>query len=115
MTENIYADRETLMISTLTISAMLAAANKTADLHLHQIAASELAVDREIEQRPISQTAPLIRVESDLQICFGFGARFAPTVLPTFQTGRLAAVDSVSGISIIILRWPDWPSGERFA
>jgi hypothetical protein len=38
----------------------LSAADKVADLHLHQVAAPEFAVDRQIEQRSISQTAALI-------------------------------------------------------
>jgi hypothetical protein len=48
----------------------------------------------------ISQTAPLNEFS---QICFGFRARFAPTVLPAFHSGRLVAGASVSGISMIIL------------
>jgi len=48
--------------------------------------------------------APLIEVEPDFPNCFGFSARFAPIVLPAFQTGRFVAVDTVSGISMIILR-----------
>lgn len=48
-------------------------------------------------------------------ICVGFSVRFAPTVLPTFQTWRLLAVGSVSGISMIILRWSEWPSEDALA
>ena len=44
----------------------LPAADKIANLHLHQAAAPELAVDRQIEQRSISQPATLIEVKSDL-------------------------------------------------
>jgi hypothetical protein len=44
----------------------LPAANKVADLQLHQVAASKFAVDRQVEQRPISNTAALIEVEPDL-------------------------------------------------
>ena len=47
------------------------------------------------------------------QIRFGFIARFAPTVLSAFQTGRLVALSSVSSIFIIVLLWPHWPSLER--
>ncbi len=39
-------------------------ADKVADLHLHQVAALKFAVDRQIEQRPISQVPPLIEIES---------------------------------------------------
>ena len=49
----------------------LPSADKIADLHLHQIATSELAVDRQVEQRPISQTASLIEVEPDLSDLLG--------------------------------------------
>lgn len=41
----------------------LPTADKVADPHLHQVAASEFAVDRQIEQRPISQASTLIEIE----------------------------------------------------
>ncbi len=44
----------------------LSTADKVADLRPHEIAAPEFAVDRQVEQRPISQAAALIEVESDL-------------------------------------------------
>lgn len=91
----------------------LSATDKVADLHLHQVAASELAVDRQIEQRSIPQTAALIEIKTDSQICFGFRARFAPTALPAFQTWRLAVVGSASSVSMFVLQWPDWPVEER--
>jgi catecholate siderophore receptor len=43
----------------------LSAADKIADFHLHEVAATELAVDREVEQCAITQAAALIEVESD--------------------------------------------------
>gem|GEM_PF-2970449 len=64
----------------------LSPANNVAIFNTHQIAAAELAVDRKVKQCAITQAAALIEVESDFQICFGFSARFAPTVLPAFQT-----------------------------
>jgi hypothetical protein len=65
----------------------LPAADKVADLHPHQIAAPEFAIDRQVEQRPISQAAALIEVKSDL-----------PDLL-RFQ--RALRADGSSGI-------PDW-------
>ena len=50
----------------------LPAADKVAYLHLHQVAASEFAVDRQIEQRPISQPAALIKVEPDFPYLLRF-------------------------------------------
>ncbi len=50
----------------------LSTADKVADLHPHEVAATELAVDREVEQRPISQAAALIEVESDLPYLLRF-------------------------------------------
>src|SRR5436309_2056370 len=44
----------------------LPTAHKITDFHPHQIAATQFAVDREIEKRTISQAAALIEVESDL-------------------------------------------------
>ena len=44
----------------------LSAADNVTDLHLHQVTASKLAIDRKIKQRPISQAAALIEVETDL-------------------------------------------------
>ncbi|MBS4076605.1 hypothetical protein KGY14_15560 [Ameyamaea chiangmaiensis] len=43
----------------------LSAADNVADLHLHQVAAPKLAIDGEIEKRPISQAAALIEVKTD--------------------------------------------------
>lgn len=90
----------------------LPAADQVANLDLHEVTAPQLAVYRQVEQCPISQAAMLIEVETNPQICFGFRARFAPTVLPAFQTGRFGALSSDS-FSMIILRWPDGPSEER--
>ncbi len=64
----------------------LSAADKVANLHLHQVAASEFAIDREVEQRAITQAAALIEVEPNLPYLLRLQARFAPTVLPAFQT-----------------------------
>ena len=64
----------------------LAAAHKVANFHLHQVTAPQLAIDRQVEQRSISQATPLVEAEADLQICFGLSAGFAPTVRPAFQT-----------------------------
>jgi hypothetical protein len=50
----------------------LPAGDKVADLHLHQVAAPEFAVDRQVEQRPISQAAALIEVKSDLPYLLRF-------------------------------------------
>jgi hypothetical protein len=88
-------------------------ANEVADLHPHQVAASEFAVDRQVEQRPISQAAALIEVKSYLPYLLRFQGTLRADSLPAFQTWRLAVLDSVSGISMIILRWPEWPSEER--
>lgn len=44
----------------------LAAAHKVANLDLHQVTAPQLAVDRQVEQRSISQATPLVEVEADL-------------------------------------------------
>jgi hypothetical protein len=44
----------------------LPAADKVADFHLHQVAASKFTVDRQVEQRPVSQAATLIEVKPDL-------------------------------------------------
>lgn len=44
----------------------LPTADKVANSHLHQVAASEFAVDRQIEQRPISQASTLIEIEPNL-------------------------------------------------
>jgi hypothetical protein len=83
----------------------LPAADKVSDLHLHQVAAPELAVERQVEQRPIRQAAALIEVKSDLPYPLRFkNACFAPTVLPTFRPWRLVTVGSVSGISMIVLQ-----------
>jgi len=43
----------------------LSAADNVADLHLHQIAAPQLAIDRQIEKRQISWAAALIEVKTD--------------------------------------------------
>jgi len=76
-----------------------------ADLHLYQVAASKFAVDRQVEQRPISQAAALIEVEPDFPYLLRFQrTRFAPTVLPAFQTCRLSAAGAVSDISMIVLQ-----------
>lgn len=40
------------------------AADNVTTLHLHKVATAELAVDRKVEPRPISQAAALIEVES---------------------------------------------------
>lgn len=37
----------------------------------------------------------------------------ASTVPSAFQTSRLVAVGSISGISMIVLQWPDWPPEEH--
>ena len=51
-----------------------------------------------------SLSAPLtITVHAALDICLGFSARFAPTVLPAFHTGRLLVAVSVAGVSKIVL------------
>ncbi|MDQ1231547.1 hypothetical protein QE379_002973 [Sphingomonas sp. SORGH_AS 879] len=50
----------------------LSAADEVADLHLDQVAASKFAVDRQIEQRPISQAATLIEVEPYLPYLLRF-------------------------------------------
>jgi len=39
--------------------------NNVADLHLHDITATQLAVDRGIEQRPVTQSSVLVEKETD--------------------------------------------------
>ena len=48
-------------------SSGLPATDDVANLHLRQVTAPELAVDCQVEQRPISQAATLIEVESDFR------------------------------------------------
>ena len=50
----------------------LPAADNVADLHLYQVAPPQFAVDRQVEQRPISQAAALIEVKSDLPYLLRF-------------------------------------------
>lgn len=89
----------------------LTVADNIANLHPDKVTAPKLAVDCQVEQCSISQATVLIEVKSDLpNFLFGLSARFAPTVLPAFQAWRL--VDLVSGISMIVLRGPEWPPEE---
>lgn len=66
--------------------ADLPAADKVADCHLHEITTTQIAVDREVKQGPVSKAAALIEVEAFLPDLLGFRARFAPTARPAFQT-----------------------------
>jgi len=85
----------------------LPAADKVANLHLHQVAAPELAVDRQIEQRSISQPATLIEVNRISQICFGFKARFVPTVhLAQSSSILMPGVSALRSPSISRRCWP---------
>lgn len=68
----------------------LPAADKVADLQLHQVAAPQFAVDRRIEQSPSSQAAALIEIESDCPNLLRFqralradGSRGCGTASPT--------------------------------
>ncbi len=54
----------------------LTSAHKVADLHLHQVAAPKLAVDLQIEQRSISQTATLVEIETDFSDLLRFQSSF---------------------------------------
>ncbi len=49
----------------------LPAADKVADLHPHQVATPQLAVDHQIEQRPVSHATLLIEVQSDFPNLLG--------------------------------------------
>ena len=90
----------------------LAAAHKVANLHLHQVTAPQLAVDRQVEQRSISQATPLVEVEADLPDLLRLERApraDRPPGIPDLTLGG----SFVSGISMIVLQRPDWPSEER--
>lgn len=50
----------------------MSAVDEVADFHPHEVAATQLAVDREIEQRAISQSAALIEVKSNFPYLLRF-------------------------------------------
>jgi hypothetical protein len=57
-------------------SSNLSATDDIADFHLHQVATPKLAIDRQIEKRPISQAAALIEVKADFPDLLWFQSPF---------------------------------------
>lgn len=54
----------------------LSTTDNVANFHLHEVAATELTVDRKVEECTISQAASLIEVKSDLPNLLGFQCSF---------------------------------------
>jgi hypothetical protein len=59
--------------------ANASATDDVADPDLHEVAAAQLAVDSQVEQRPVAQSLVLVEVEPDAQISRGFSGRLGPT------------------------------------
>jgi hypothetical protein len=90
-----------------------AAANEVADLDFHDAAATQLAVDVEVEQgssrRHCSRSSQKRIAHT---CCGGFSARLAPTMRPAFHGRRSRAAGSNCKCPIAFSFRPHWPTGE---
>ena len=87
--------------------ADLPATDNVADFHLDEVAATQLAVDPEVEQCPISNAAALIEEEADLPYLLRLQRALCADSAPSVPELTLGDVSSVSEISMFILRWPE--------
>jgi hypothetical protein len=81
--------------------------NQITNLNLHQIAAAQLALDREVEKGTISELVILVEHETHRQISLSLNGRFAPSLRPAFQPGPLSAGSKFE--CPIVLHGQEWP------
>ncbi len=70
------------------------------DLHLHQAAAAQLAIDCHVEQREIAMVLSQFKPHSDRPDVLWFQRSLRPTIRPLFQAGRRARMAGRFGVSI---------------
>jgi len=68
--------------------------------HLNKIAAAQLAVDGQIEQRRVAMALGKSSRTLIAQTCLGFSGRFWPAMCPLLQAGRGAGLAGKKGISM---------------
>ncbi|WP_257558553.1 hypothetical protein [Sphingobium sp. CFD-2] len=93
----------------------LSAADKNADFHAHEIAATELAVGRQVEQRPISQSAALTEVEADFPYLLWFQRTLRPDGPSSIPDWAFCGRGFSCDISMMLLQRPEWPPEERLS
>lgn len=77
-----------------------------ADFDLYEIAATQLAIDGEIEQGAITHRRSRSRKKRIAHTWRGFSARFAPTFRPAFQARRSCAAGSYCESPMMFLLRP---------
>ena len=86
--------------------ADLATQDQITGIHLHHVAASELAVDRKIEERAVTLAAMLIEKEAYRPNLPGFQRTLRSRVRPASQARRPASTGSYSAVSMFLLARP---------
>ena len=86
--------------------------DEVVDLHLHNVAASQLAVDGQVEYGRSRNRRSWSSRNRTARTCCGLSGRLAPSLRPAFQ-GRFLAPGSNSEYSTAALPWPTWPMKEQ--
>ncbi len=89
-----------------------AARHKVANPNLDDVAAPKLAVDGEVRQRAISQSALPVQPEANGPDLLRLGARFAPSLRPAFQGSALRRRGRIQNVPSLFSCGLDWPSGQ---
>ena len=80
-------------------------------MEIHEIAAAKFAVDRQVEERPVSQSMLPIDHEADLPNFLGFQRLLGPGFFPAFHAGP-CSTGWYDECPIIVLRWPGLACGR---
>ncbi|MBD2751201.1 hypothetical protein IC232_31710 [Microvirga sp. BT688] len=68
------------------------------DPDLHDVSAPQLAVDRQIEQRSVSDPSLPVKTEADGPDVLRFERRFAPSFRPAFHGFRSLSLDRIRNV-----------------
>ena len=80
----------------------ISARRKVIDFQGYDIAAAQLAIDGDVEQRQIAHSAFDLELGSIDQTCFGRSGGFAPTIFPLFQGTCFETARMVLGLSVML-------------